>query len=226
MTMRKLYLVLIFMISLLCGGGAFASEAAMKTLGVVIYPQFELLDVFGPLEMFGQLPDRIRIVMIAEKKGPVKSAQGPSVLADTDFKHAPHIDYLFVPGGMGSRSEVNNTALLNWIKQVSSTSELTISVCTGAALLAKAGVLNHHKATTNKMAFDWVMQQGPEVNWVRSARWVDDGKFITSSGVAAGIDMSLHVIDRLYGESESRKVAHDTEYVWNDNPAHDEFAKH
>jgi len=196
-----------------------------KTLGVLVFPGFELLDVFGPLEMFGNLPDKIKIVLIAQHIGPVASAQGVSVLADVDLQHAPMIDLLFIPGGLGTRKEVNNQALIQWIQQRADKAEMILSVCTGAALLAKAGVLDDHRATSNKLAFQWVTEQGPRVKWIEKARWVEDGNIVTSSGVAAGTDMSLYVISRLYGDKIRDELINLTEYIWNDDPTMDPFFK-
>jgi len=112
----------------------------MRTLGVLIFNDFEVLDVFGPLEMFGKLPLQIKTVLISEFQGLIKSAQGQEVMTDFNFKNAPPLDLLLVPGGIGTRIEVNNQQLLHWIKSQSTQIELTMSVCTGAALLARAGV--------------------------------------------------------------------------------------
>lgn len=195
----------------------------MKTLGILLFPGFETLDVFGPLEMFGKIPDKIKILLISENGQLVESAQGQSVMCDFDLKHAPHLDLLLVPGGMGTRKEVSNPILLDWINTRFSQSELTLSVCTGAALLARSGVLNGHKATTNKLAFDWVSAQSKQVTWIRCARWVDAGKIITSSGISAGIDMSLYVIARLFGENIRDEVAKKAEYVVNTDSLADPF---
>lgn len=196
----------------------------LKTLGVLIFPGFELLDVAGPLEMFGNLLDKIRIIIISEKSGLIQSTQSIPLYADVDCRVSPRIDYLLIPGGLGTRKEVDNSKLISWIKKNSDEAELSMCVCTGAALLAKTGRLNHRFATTNKIAFEWVKQQGPLVKWVEKARWVEDGNIITSSGVAAGIDMSLHVIAKLYGSSVSEELVKKTEYIWNRDPENDPFA--
>jgi transcriptional regulator GlxA family with amidase domain len=198
---------------------------AQKTVGVLLFPEFELLDVFGPLEAFGQAKDWFRIVMIAEQAGPVTSAQGPSVVADCGLDDCPPLDLLLVPGGMGTRREVNNARLVEWIARRARQVETTTSVCTGAALLAKAGVLDGRRATSNKRAFAWVAEQGPKVDWVRQARWVDDGDVVTSSGVSAGIDMTLHLIGRIAGPAARDEIATRMEYEWTDDAAHDPFAK-
>jgi transcriptional regulator GlxA family with amidase domain len=195
----------------------------IKTMGVLLFPNFETLDVFGPVEMFGMLTNEIHIILISEQKGLVQSTQGQKVQTDFSCHNAPHLDYLLIPGGIGTRTEVYNDYLIEWIKNRSATSDITLSVCTGAALLAKAGILNGRKATTNKLAFDWVMEQGPQVQWIKKARWVDEGTVITSSGISAGIDMSLYLISRLFGESKRNEIAKKAEYTLNKDPSHDPF---
>src|SRR5574341_1704529 len=135
------------------------ADQQAKRLGVVLYPQFELLDVFGPVEMFGNMQGVIEVAMVAEKKGPVLSAQGPSVLADFSFADCPHLDLLLVPGGIGTRAEIENPVILDWLKQRVARAEVAMSVCTGSALYACAGLLDGRRATTNKMFFQWVADQ-------------------------------------------------------------------
>jgi transcriptional regulator GlxA family with amidase domain len=196
-----------------------------RTVGVVLFPGFELLDVFGPLEAFGNLPGMFRVVLVAEQAGPVASAQGPRAVADHGFADCPHLDVVLVPGGIGTRDEAENPALLGWLARRATEAEVVTSVCTGAALLARAGVLDGKRATTNKAFFQWVADQGPKVSWVREARWVEDGKFATSSGVSAGIDMALAVIARLVGREVSDNVARAMEYEWHTDATWDPFAK-
>lgn len=198
--------------------------ATIKTLGVLLFPQFEILDVFGPLELFSNLPDRFKIILIAEKKGLVAATTDISVNATADLTNTPQLDILLIPGGLGTRQEVRNQKLLAWIAKTAKESELVLSVCTGAALLAKAGVLDNRRATSNKINFNWVTSQGPQVTWIKQARWVDDGNIITSSGVSAGIDMSLYVIQKLCGRDIALHLSTITEYEWQDNPDHDLFA--
>ena len=199
----------------------------MRTLGVLLFPDFELLDVFGPLEVFGNrvVTDHFRVCTIAETAGPVASAQGPRAVADHALGSAPPLDVVLVPGGMGTRREVDNAALMRWITARAADAELVLSVCTGAALLARAGVLDGRRATTNKLAFDWVISQGPRVEWVHKARWVEDGKFATSSGVSAGIDMSLAVVARVVDAATASQVARVMEYTRHTDPADDPFAR-
>ena len=198
--------------------------SSYKTLGVLLFPDFETLDVFGPLEMFGMLNDRLEIAMISEQGGLVQSAQGQFVHAEFHLINAPHLDLLLIPGGMGTRKEVFNSTILEWIKNRCQQSEITMSVCTGSALLAKTGVLDGLKATSNKRALNWVMEHGPKVEWQKKARWVDSGKIITSSGISAGIDMSLYTIARLYGEEVGDEIAARAEYQVNKDADLDFFA--
>jgi len=196
-----------------------------RNIGVVLFDQFELLDVFGPLEMFGVLPKSFEIHLLAEQPGTVASTQGPRSVVDRTFADAGSLDMLLIPGGRGARNEVGNEFLLDWLRQRAEDAEVVASVCTGSAVLAAAGLLNGRRATSNKRSFEWVMTQGPEVLWVPEARWVVDGKFHTSGGVAAGIDMALEIISDLEGEEVAVKVAEGTEYDWHRDASWDPFAK-
>lgn len=202
-----------------------AEPRKQRTLGMLLFPRFELLDVCGPLEMFGHAEDAIRIVTVAEESGPVASTQRVGLIAETSFEDAPHLDLLLVPGGIGTRGEVDNADLLEWIADRGRQAEILASVCTGAALLARAGLLDGRRATTNKRSFAWVCEQGPRVQWIKQARWVEDANVFTSSGVAAGIDMALAVLARLFGQAWSEKLAETIEYEWHRDANWDPFAR-
>ncbi|MBV6658272.1 MAG: DJ-1/PfpI family protein [Devosiaceae bacterium] len=197
----------------------------MRKLCALIFPGFELLDLFGPLEMFGLLRGEFELSLIAEEPGPVRSNQGVCAHADESYLAAPAPDVLLIPGGKGTRTEVRNERLLAWIGETADRAEYVLTVCTGSALLAKTGQLDDRQATTNKLAFDWVASQGPKVHWQREARWVEDGRFITSSGVSAGMDMALGAIALMHGREVAEKVALWSEYHWNDDPTLDPFAR-
>ena len=198
-----------------------------RTLGVLLFPGFELLDVFGPLEAFGIRPaqEHFDTVLVAERTGAIPSAQGPAGVASIDCEDSRRLDLVLVPGGIGTRREITNPRILDWIRRRSTEAELVMSVCTGAGLLAGAGVLDGRRATTNKVAFQWPVEQGPRVHWVKEARWVEDGKFFTSSGVSAGIDMALAVIARLVSPELAEQVTMLMEYDWHRDPHWDPFAK-
>lgn len=195
-----------------------------RRLGIVLFPGFELLDVFGPAEMFGVLRDQCEVVLVAATAAPVRSAQGPEAVAAFAFADCPHLDLVLVPGGIGTRKAVDDGSLLAWLRTRAAAAEVAMTVCTGTSLLARTGLLDGRRATTNKLSFEWVRSQGPHVGWVRQARWVEDGRFVTSSGVSAGMDMALAVIERLWGAEVARLVEIGTEYDRHRDPDWDPFA--
>jgi transcriptional regulator GlxA family with amidase domain len=203
------------------------------TLGAILYPNFEMLDVFGPLEMFSNVGrDRLVIHTVAQRAGPVAAAigadgpVGPRVVADFGFDDAPQLDLLLIPGGFGTIPELLNENLMGFLRKRSAAAKITMSVCTGSALLAKAGVLDGRRATSNKQFFSLAAKQSDAVEWVEAARWVEDGAFVTSSGVSAGMDMALAVIARLYGADVAEQVAVGTEYTWHRDADVDPFVAH
>jgi transcriptional regulator GlxA family with amidase domain len=198
---------------------------APRTLGAVLYPQFELLDLYGPLEMFGSLGPALRIVTVADRPGPVASAQGPVTLAEHGYADAPKLDLVLVPGGVGTFPQLANEALLDFLRARAREAERLMSVCTGSALFAKAGLLDGRRATSNKQFFDFARSQAPKADWVAEARWVEDGPIVTASGVSAGIDMALAVVASLYGRDVARQIAELTEYEWQTDPTRDPFAR-
>jgi len=199
------------------------------TYGAVLFEGFELLDVFGPFEAFGMLrtrsPAEPRLVFVAHDAGPVASAQGPRAVAEHGFGSCPDIDVLLVPGGIGTRRQVSDDAMLAFLRRRAPSARIVGSVCTGAALLARAGLLDGKRATGNKAVFPWIVSQGPAVHWVPEARWVEDGTFWTSSGVSAGIDMALAIVSRLHGPEVAEAIATGMEYEWHRDPAWDPFAR-
>ncbi len=200
------------------------------SLGALLYPGFEMLDLFGPLEMFSMLgSERVNIQTVAQQPGPVAAAlgpevgAGPQVVAAYGFDEAPALDALLVPGGFGTIGELSNDALLNFIRARAAGARVVASVCTGSALLARAGVLDGRRATSNKQVFELARQQSDRVVWVERARWVEDGPFFTSSGVSAGTDMSLAIIARLFGADAAETVMKAAEYTWHRDPDDDPF---
>ncbi len=197
-----------------------------RTLGAIFHNKFELLDVYGPLEMFGNLGSYLNIVTVAQEAGPVRSTQGPQTVAEYSFDDCPPLDLILLPGGSGTIPELQNEAMLSFLRDRSATAEIVMSVCTGSALLAKAGVLDGKRATSNKMYFSLATDQSDQVDWVEEARWVEDGRFVTASGVSAGTDMSLAVIARLWGEAIAQRITIATEYEWQSDADRDPFVKY
>jgi transcriptional regulator GlxA family with amidase domain len=171
------------------------------------------------------LGEKAEISMLAERPGAVASVQGPRSVIDRTLEGAGDFDVILVPGGVGTRREVANEAFLESLRRLSQRSRYVTSVCTGSALLAKAGILDDRKATSNKRAFTWVASQGPRVEWIAQARWVEDGKFFTSSGVSAGMDMTLGLIAHLFGRETSAAIAQGAEYEWHEDKGWDPFAQ-
>lgn len=210
-----------------------SSPSRPLTLGVVLYPGFELLDVFGPLEMFTAVGrNQLQTYMVAERAGPVPAGivpdgpVGPRVTAEFGFDDAPQLDLLLIPGGIGTFPELANERMLAFLRDRARRAQITASVCTGSALLAKAGVLDGHRATSNKQFFNLAVAQSSAVEWVAAARWVDDGNVVTSSGVSAGMDMALAIIERLFGAETAERIAVGTEYTRHRDADNDPFVAH
>ncbi|MEE2980911.1 MAG: DJ-1/PfpI family protein [Pseudomonadota bacterium] len=197
----------------------------MRKIGAVVFPGFELLDMYGPLEMFGMIEDKLELRMVAETSDPVECGMGPKTVVDDQFSDGVQYDILLVPGGPGTRREAENKAFHEWLRDQSDGAELVTSVCTGSAILAAAGLLDGRRATTNKQAFAWASSFGPKVDWQKQARWVEDGKFFTASGVSAGMDMSLAVIARFFGTEMAGQASVWAEYDWHRDRTWDPFAK-
>ena len=205
----------------------------IRRVAVVLFEGFTVLDMYGPVQAFascrvptseGGFKRLFEIFTIADQTGVVRSGEGPPSVAEYRFADAPSYDILLIPGGFGTREAVGNAHFLDQLATASQGATTTATVCTGSALLARTGLLDHRPATSNKLAWDWVLQQGPQVQWVRQARWVDDGDMITSSGVSAGVDMALSLIARLHGRDMALTSARNMEYIWNEDATNDPFA--
>lgn len=195
-----------------------------RILGGLVFPGFQALDLWGPLEMFGDCAPAIRPALVARQVEPIASAQGPRVVPEFTLERSPRLDLLLIPGGNVETCR-SDRELLDWIRWAASDAEVVMSVCTGADLLARTGLLDGRRATTNKFLFRSIADRHPDVNWIRHARWVDDGKYVTSSGVSAGIDMALGVIARLAGERVADGLAAYTEYDRHSDSRWDPFAR-
>jgi transcriptional regulator GlxA family with amidase domain len=182
------------------------------------------LDVFGPLEVFGVLPDQFSIRLVGPSAGAVRSAQGPRAMAELGYEEVAGCEVVLVPGGIGTRRLVEDRSFLECLARLAAGAEFVTSVCTGSGVLAAAGLLDGYRATSNKRAFTWACQQSADVTWVPEARWVEDRSRWTSSGVAAGIDMALGLISHLHGPQLAADVADRFEYESHCDPSWDPFA--
>lgn len=200
------------------------SPAGPRTVSIVLFDGFELLDVFGPLELLSRLPDAIQVQLVGPRVGAVASSQGTQVLADEEYEGAAAPDIVMVPGGRGTRALVRDRDWLEWLSGWAGAARLVTSVCTGSAVLAAAGLLEGYRATSNKLAFEWARGHGSHVEWVASARWVHDRDRWTSSGVAAGMDMAGALIADLFGADAAARAAREIEVELQQDPTRDPFA--
>lgn len=199
-------------------------EPRLRTVVVVLFDGFELLDAFGPVEILSRLPESFSIMYVGPRRGPVRSSQGATVLADQAITELARCEVLLVPGGPGTRSLAEDTAFLAQLHRLAGRSSLVTSVCTGSALLAAAGILDGYRATSNKRAFTWASGHGDDVTWVRRARWVEDRDRWTSSGVAAGMDMTAALVRRLLGAQAAEQALAEIELEVTDDSDEDPFA--
>ncbi len=192
-------------------------------VGVLLFDNFETLDVYGPVELLGRLTDKYLIRFYSQEGGLVSNRHGVTALTEKLDTILSGTGIFLIPGGYGTRIEVNNTVLIDAIRKIAEQSKYVLTVCTGTALLAKTGLLDGRNATSNKRAFDWVSSTGEKVNWIKRARWVVDGKYYTSSGVSAGMDMTLGLLNDLHGYDFAKEVASQAEYRWQENKEEDDF---
>lgn len=186
----------------------------MKQITALLYHDFTALDALGPLEVLGRLPGyEIRYASLFG--GPVSNEKGLVVMTEALSSPGPG-DILLIPGGMGSRQLVLQDDFLAALRKAALESTLVMTVCTGSALAAAAGLLDGLHATGNKKAFDWTMSMGKKVLWQRDARWTRDGKFYTAAGVSAGIDMALGFVADHFGREKAFSIAEGMEYRWNE----------
>lgn len=200
-------------------------QSQVLTVGILLFDEVEVLDFCGPFEVFsvarpvepekqGDAHQLFRVLTIAERNQTVRCRGGLLVQPHATVEQHPSLDILVIPGGQGTRRERHNAHILDWIAQQAQHVQLMTSVCTGAFLLAECGLLNGHRATTHWQSVAWMRDTYPTVEMLAETRVVDEGHIITSAGVSAGIDMSLHVVARLYGEDVARWTARRMEYTW------------
>jgi len=200
-----------------------------KRVGIVLFENIEVLDFCGPFEVFAatrlneekrrEEPSPFEVLLIAESSGPVVATGGMKVIPDHTFRNCPKLDILVVPGGWGTRKELKNPVMLDWLRARAAEVETLTSVCTGSMLLGFAGLLDGHHATTHWRSLDWMRGSFPAATVEYDKHVVEDGRIFTSAGISAGIDMALKVVARYYGENIARATARHMEYPYPDNNA-------
>lgn len=193
----------------------------MHDLAILIFDEVEILDFCGPYEVFSvasyfvkEEEKKFNVFLIAEQIKPVIAKNGLSINPDYSLERHPQFDILLLPGGKGTRREINNDKLINWIILQEKRVDYLLSVCTGALLLAKAKLLDQLTITTHWGALDLLKKMAPNSTIDASKRYHDNGKIITSAGISAGIDMSLFFVEKILGSDIASKTARQMEYNW------------
>lgn len=198
-----------------------------KRVGILVFPNVEVLDFCGPFEVFSVArlnearrrddPSPFEVVLVAEREGTVTATGGLEVVPHHTIDSCPPLDVLVVPGGWGTRTEIENERLVAWIRERGRGVETLTSVCTGSMLLGRAGLLEGRRATTHWRSLGWMREMFPDVEVVTDEHVVTDGRVVTSAGVSAGIDMALRVVARYCGEEVARAAARVMEYPYTDD---------
>jgi transcriptional regulator GlxA family with amidase domain len=198
-----------------------------RRVGILVFPEVEVLDFCGPFEVFSvtrldenrrrQDPSPYEVLLIAENSGVVVATGGLKVVLDHCLEGCPPLDVLVVPGGWGTRREMGNDRLIGWISEKAREVSTLTSVCTGSLLLGKAGLLDGQRATTHWRALDEMRALFPAVNVIDDQHVVEEGNVITSAGISAGIDMALRVVARHHGDAVARATARYMEYPFPEN---------
>jgi transcriptional regulator GlxA family with amidase domain len=195
-----------------------------KRVGIVLFEDIEVLDFCGPFEVFSAVrlkeeqrreePSPFEVWLVAENPETVTTTGDMKVVPHYTFESCPPLDILVVPGGWGTRKELNNPTMLEWLRARAAQVETLTSVCTGSMLLGFAGLLNGLHATTHWKSLDWMRDSFPEVTVEFQQHVVEDGRVVTSAGISAGIDMALKVVARYCGEKVARATARHMEYPY------------
>ncbi|HTY24173.1 MAG TPA: DJ-1/PfpI family protein [Desulfomonilaceae bacterium] len=200
-----------------------------KRVGIVLFDNVEVLDFCGPFEVFTatrlneekrlEEPSPFEVVLVAERSDPVTTTGNMKVVPHYTYENCPRLDVLVVPGGWGTRKELNNPIMLDWLRTRAAEVETLTSVCTGSMLLGFAGLLDGLHATTHWRSLDWMRDSFPSVAVEYDKHVVEDGSVLTSAGISAGIDMALKVVARYCGEAVARATARHMEYPYPDSNA-------
>jgi transcriptional regulator GlxA family with amidase domain len=191
----------------------------MKTVALLLFPDVEVLDFAGPFEVFSvaaqaREPAAFKVVTVALNDAPLDAVGGLTVVPDYALENAPQADILLIPGGNGSRRAMRDQRILEWVAAQARGAEIVASICTGALILGKLGLLDGLRATTHWTAIDELKSVSDKINVQPQARFIDNGKYLTSGGITAGIDMSLYLVKRLTDQALVDMVIAEMEYDW------------
>lgn len=188
-----------------------------KNVAILVFDDVEVLDFAGPYEVFSVTDELLEHQVLhtftmALKPGTVRARNGLKIVPDFTLENCPSPQIIIIPGGAGTRPLLHMPALHEWLRVKSRAAEIVLSVCTGSLILARAGLLEHLRATTHHTAFAELRNAGPNTEVVENERYVDSGKVVTAAGISAGIDASLHVVARLFGADAAQRTADYMEY--------------
>lgn len=192
---------------------------APKTVVLLLFPDVEVLDFAGPFEVFSVAaqsvtPPPFRVLTVAATREPLRAVGGLHVTTDHDLESCPQADILLIPGGNGSRKAMRDDKIMAWVAGQIAGAEIVASICTGALILGKLGLLDGLRATTHWTAIEELRALSPRIDVQPTARYIDNGKVLTSGGITAGIDMSLYLVKRLAGQKLVDLVLEEMEYDW------------
>ncbi|HEV7515270.1 MAG TPA: DJ-1/PfpI family protein [Thermoanaerobaculia bacterium] len=187
------------------------TPGAARNVAILVFDEVQIIDSMGPYEVFGQA--RWNVYTVAATAQPITTAMGQVLVPRYSFANAPKTDVLVIPGGT-VYGPMNDPKVMSWIRGQAKPAEVVLSVCTGALLLARAGLLDGLTATTFHNAFDELRRMAPKTKVVTNRRFVDNGKIVTSAGLSAGLDASLHVVAKLLGKARAEEIARHMEYRW------------
>lgn len=189
----------------------------MYNVGILLFNDIELLDFAGPYEVFSVTSELnnyelFKVFTVTQDGKEVKSVNGLKIVPDFSFDNHPNIDILVIPGGVGTKTEMLKEEVLRWIVESYTKSSITMSVCSGARLLGKLGLLDGLECTTHHEVMEHLQEVAPKAIIKTGKRFIDNGKLLTSSGISAGIDLSFHITEKLYGSSIANKTRVYMEY--------------
>lgn len=191
----------------------------VRSVAIVMFDGVEVLDFAGPFEVFSVTAElaggtHFQVSLVAEEGRPIRAVNGLRVLPDAMFEATPPPDLLIIPGGAGTRTEMDNPVLMRWVAEAAREADLILSICSGARILARAGLLDGLRATTHHEVLSHLRELAPTADLRPDERVVDAGRIVTTGGISAGIDGSFHVVQRLLGGQVARTTAKYMEYEW------------
>jgi transcriptional regulator GlxA family with amidase domain len=197
------------------------NEMQLRNVAILLFDDMRALDFIGPFEVFSIASELnaykpFRMMTVAAEKRVIVARNGLSINPEHAINSNPMAEIVIIPGGIGTKQAMLDESVIAWVQAVATQAEYVLSVCTGARILAKAGLLDGLRATTHHEALESLRELAPKADWQETdwleTRFIDNGKVITSGGVSAGIDMSLHVVSKLLGRDKARATADYMEY--------------